>query len=47
MICDSWDSYLKFSCPCELDNNVYKDAEIQMLFLPDMVNFCQILAWVE
>lgn len=47
MICGSWNSYLKFSHPYESDNNVYKDAEIQMLFLPDTVYFCQILAQVE
>ena len=37
MICGSGNTYLKISHHHESDNNVHKDAEIQMLFLPHMI----------
>lgn len=47
MICGSGNSYLKISHHHESDNNVHKDAEIQMLFLPHMICLHQTLVWVE
>lgn len=47
MICGSGNSYLEISYHHESDNKIYKDAEIQMLFLPHMICLHQILVWVE
>jgi len=47
MICGSGNSYLKISHHHESDNNVHRDAEIQMLFLPYMICLHQMLVWVE